>query len=100
MPEDFDPTTIEDPMVLRQVVIFLLNIVEKLTLENQALREEVQQLRDENNQLKGEQGKPKILPNKKPGDISSVAERRVPRPPKKKSGHRQHLVITETQVLK
>ncbi len=89
MPANFDPTTIQDP-ILRQAFLFLLNMVEKLTLKNQTLREENQALRDEINHLKGEQAKPKILPSHKPGDISSEKERRVPRTrPAKHTRHYQ-----------
>jgi hypothetical protein len=44
----------------------LLNLVEYLLQENQALKEENQQLRDEINRLKGEKGKPKIKANTHP----------------------------------
>ncbi len=97
MPDNFDPTTIED-LTLRPVVIFLMNTVEKLTLQNQAQAEEIQHLRDEINRLKGEKGKPNIRPNKKSGDISSEKERHVPSP-HQKSSHSQHLVISRTQTL-
>ena len=40
------------------MVILLLNLVEELKQENQAVRLEIQRMRDENNRLKGEQGKP------------------------------------------
>jgi len=97
MPDNFDPTRIED-LTLRQVVIFLMNTVEKLTLQNQTLQAENQTLRDEINRLKGEQGKPKIQPSKKQGDVSSEKERHVPTS-HKKSSHRQHMVISRTQTL-
>ena len=55
----------------------LLNIIESIAAENEALKGEVQELRDENNRLKGEQGKPDIKANKKKAqDISSEAERK------------------------
>jgi len=55
----------------------LLNIIESIAAENEALKGEVQELRDENNRLKGEQGKPEIKANKKKAqDISSEAERK------------------------
>jgi hypothetical protein len=50
VPENFDPTTIEDP-VLRQIVIFLLNRDEKQAAQIQALQDEKQALRDEINRL-------------------------------------------------
>jgi hypothetical protein len=79
----FNPQTIQDLAGARQAIIELLNLVEELKSENQALREEVQRLRDENNWLKGEQGKPDIKPNRsKPGkgNHSSEKERRQSKP--------------------
>ena len=63
MLEDFDPSTIEDEG-LRQIVMYLMNMVENLSAKVAEQAEEIQRLRDENNRLKGEQGKPKIRPNK------------------------------------
>ncbi|MGP8321717.1 MAG: hypothetical protein ACT6FE_05270, partial [Methanosarcinaceae archaeon] len=55
----------------------LLQIIEILNEENQALKAELQKTRDELNQLKGEQGKPKFsVPKKKALDISSENERK------------------------
>ncbi len=96
MPDNFDPTTIEDP-TLRQIVGFLMNLVEKLTLQTLAQAEQIQALRDEVNRLNGQQGKPTILPNRT-ADISSEKERHVPKP-HKKSAHRHQLVISRTQTL-
>ena len=72
----FDPNQIQDENA-RQAIIWLLNLVEELKSENEALREEVQQLRNENNRLKGEQGQPDVKPNKakKNQDHSSEKER-------------------------
>jgi hypothetical protein len=98
MPDNFDPTTTFDPL-LRQAFLFLLNLVEKQAAQIQALQIENQALRDENNHLKGEQGKPKILPNKKQGNISSEAERRTPRTrPAKHTNHYQS--VDRTLVLR
>jgi regulator of replication initiation timing len=75
----FNPELIQDLEGARQAIVALLNLVEDMKSENQALREEVQRLRDENNRLKGEQGKPDIKPNKQASaksDHSSEAERR------------------------
>jgi len=67
------------------IMLQLLNLIESLASENQALSEAVQKLRDENNRLKGEQGKPTIRPQtKKPGDISSEQERKSSSNKKKK----------------
>ena len=49
----------------------LLNLVEKLSMDLRALREENQSLRDEINHLNGEQGKPDTKANKeKPAETS------------------------------
>ena len=63
----------------------LLQIIEILNEENQALKAELQKTRDKLNQLKGEQGKPKFsVPKKKALDISSENERKSLIPPDKK----------------
>ncbi|WP_394707076.1 hypothetical protein [uncultured Desulfobacter sp.] len=57
----------------------LINLVEKLSEENEQLKIEIQKLRDENNQLKGEQGKPKIRGKKGRGkgkNVSSEKDRK------------------------
>ena len=75
----FNPGMIQDLEGARQAIVELLNLVEGMQSENQALREEVQRLRDENNRLKGEQGKPDIKPGRKKSESSkhsSEAERR------------------------
>ena len=79
MLEEFDPSTIEDEG-LRQIVIYLMNLVENLSAKVAEQAEEIQRLRDENNRLKGEQGKPKIKPNKAKADLSSEKERRKSKP--------------------
>jgi len=83
----FNPHQIQDLEGARQAIIRLLNLVEDLKGENDALRETVQNLRDEINRLKGEQGKPDIKPGKKPPrqDHSSEKERRRPRKWRKES---------------
>ena len=77
----FDPNQIKDLDRAREAIGMLLNMVEELKQENDALRKDVQQLRDEVNRLKGEQGKPKIKPGKGVGgsDHSSEKERRQPK---------------------
>jgi FtsZ-binding cell division protein ZapB len=77
----FDPNQIKDLDGARQAIGLLLNLVEELKSENDALREEVQALRDEVNRLRGEQGQPKIKGNKKQPkqDHSSEKERRRPK---------------------
>ena len=80
----FDPKQIQDLDGARQAIGLLLNLVEELKSENDALRDEVQKLRDEVNRLQGEQGKPEIRPQTQNGNISSEAERKK----KKKKGKR------------
>jgi FtsZ-binding cell division protein ZapB len=77
----FDPKQIQDLDGARQAIGLLLNLVEELKSENDALREEVQKLRDEVNRLQGEQGKPAVKPSKRQPkqDHSSEKERRRPK---------------------
>ena len=70
MLENFDPNTIADESV-RQVVFYLMNLVEKLSAKVQEQAEEIERLGEENNRLKGEQGKPKIKANKSARELSS-----------------------------
>jgi hypothetical protein len=97
----FDPTEIKDIEGAQQAISQLLNLVEELKRENEALREEVQKQRDEINRLKGEQGKPDIKANKKAklGDISSEKERRKP-VKRKKESKLDKIKIDREQVLK
>lgn len=77
----FDPNQIQDLDGARQAIKLLLNLVEELKRESDALRVENQELRDENNRLQGEQGKPAVKPSKKQPkqDHSSEKERRRPK---------------------
>ena len=87
MLEGFDPNQIQDLEGARQAIVMLLNLVETLKTESQALREQNQRLRDEVNRLKGEQGKPNIKPNRQKGvsaNHSSEPERRQPQKRKKR----------------
>ena len=87
MLDGFDPTQIQDLEGARQAIVMLLNLVETLKTESQALREQNQRLRDEVNRLKGEQGKPNIKPNRQKGvsaNHSSEPERRQPQKRKKR----------------
>ncbi|MGH3181650.1 MAG: hypothetical protein ACRDOE_07070 [Streptosporangiaceae bacterium] len=84
LPLDLNLEAIPDA-VTRAAVQRLLNLVEQLYRENQALRAENQRLRDEINRLKGEQGKPVFpahratpKPRPPPADHSSESERREP----------------------
>jgi hypothetical protein len=82
---DLNLDAITDPAA-RQVIGQLLNLIETLVAENQALRTENQQLRDELARLKGGSGKPDIKPSTAPApptDHSSEQERRTPKPRQK-----------------
>jgi hypothetical protein len=97
MLEEFDPNSIEEEGV-RQVVIALMNVVDKQdsTITEQAA--EIQRLRDEINRLKGEQGKPKIAANKPRPDLSSEKQRRESKPHQKSSKQAQ-IQIDRVEVL-
>jgi len=97
MVEEFDPNSIEEEGV-RQVVIGLMNVVDKQdgTIAEQAA--EIQRLRDEINRLKGEQGKPKIVANKPAMDLSSEKQRRESKPHHKSSKQAQ-IQIDRVEVL-
>ncbi len=71
-----DVTAIADAE-LKDTVSGLLNLVESLAAENEALTAEIQQLNDDINRLKGEQGKPDIKgrTQKESDDHSSEKER-------------------------
>jgi len=81
----------------RRAIRALLNLVEELRAENQALRAEVQRQRDEINRLKGEQGRPDVKPPVK-AELSSEVERRQPRG-WRKGAKRDQLVVTRTERL-
>ncbi len=82
---DVNLDAITDPAT-RQVIGQLLNLIETLVAENQALRAENQQLRDENARLKGGSGKPDVKPptsSTPTPDHSSERERHTPKPRRK-----------------
>lgn len=96
----FDPNQIKDLERAREAIGMLLNLVEELKRENDALRAKVQQLRDEVNRLKGEQGKPKIKPGKKAGgsNHSSEKERRQPKERKRRRKVQQIKIDREKKL--
>jgi hypothetical protein len=98
MLENFDPNTIEDEVV-RQVVLYLMNVVENQNTKIQEQAKEIQRQRDEINRLKGEQGKPKIKANKPTRDQSSEKERRQSKPHHKAS-KQPEIKIDRVEVLK
>ncbi len=81
--DDLDLTGIQDENA-RQLILRLLNLVEKLSADLRDSQAENQRLRDEIYRMKGEQGKPKVKANapKPPvaaSDHSSEKERHKPR---------------------
>src|SRR5207244_13297756 len=98
MLENFDPNTIQDEAV-RQVVLYLMNMVEDQHAKIQEKAEELQRQRDEINRLKGEQGKPKIKANKPAPDVSSEKERRESKP-NHKGSKESKIRIDRVEVLK
>jgi len=86
----FDPETITDLEGARSAIRMLLNLIEEMQSENQALRAEVASLRDEIQRLKGEQGRPDIKANKNKqrAEHSSEKERRQPK--KWRKGKKKH----------
>jgi hypothetical protein len=102
MLEDLDLNAIQEENA-RELVKRLLNMIEQLSGEVRALREENQQLRDGNNRLKGEQGQPKVQGNKKAsapkGEHSSEIERRRKRKRHKKS-KKQNVAIQREEIVK
>jgi len=80
---------------VKETVLTLLNIIEKLAKENADLHQQVQHLNDEINRLKGEQGKPTIKPNK---DISSEKERKKEKKVHKKRHKNRNIKINRTEI--
>jgi len=82
-------------LAARRIIGVLLNAVETLTAENQAVRAENQRLRDEVNRLKGEQGALTLLPSKRAvADDASERERRAERPARPR-GDKRSLIHSE-----
>jgi hypothetical protein len=98
MLENFDPNTIADEAA-RQVVLYLMNLVESQHALIQEQAEEIQRLRDEINRLKGEQGKPKMKANKPAPRLSSEKERRESKP-HHKANKQSEIRIDRVEVVK
>jgi hypothetical protein len=90
----------------RQTVGRLLNLVEQLHAQVQALTAENQQLRDEIHRLKGERGRP-LFPTARPpqppapksGNVSSEAERHQPKP-HQKGAKRDRIKVDRQEFLR
>ena len=90
-----------DNRKLNDVLPILVQLIERLSQENEELKTTNQKLRDEISLLKGEQGKPKIRGNKKPGEnISSEKDRKArEKKNEKKSKAKKHKIkIDRTEV--
>ncbi len=81
-----------------------INLVEKLSEENEKLKIEIQKLRDENNRLKGEQGKPKIPGKKGSGkgkNVSSEKDRKQREGKEEKpKSKKKNIPINRTEICK
>lgn len=83
----------------RQTMQVLLNLVEELVAENQALRTELAQAKDELARLKGGSGRPKLPSGKAGGstDYSSEQERRAAPKTWQKRGKQDRVRIDRTE---
>ena len=100
MLEHLDLNAIQDENA-RELVVRLLNLIEKLSADLRDAQADIQRLRDENNRLKGEQGQPRINPNvaNPPADHSSENERHKPRQ-RSKGSKNANIPIDREQVVK
>lgn len=94
-----------DPESVSRTLSILINLVERLSEQNEELKLENQRLRDENNRLKGEQGKPNIRGNKGGGkgkNVSSEEERkkRGGKKKKKSKSKKQNIRIDRSEICK
>ena len=101
--DNIDLNAIQDENA-RQLIMRLLNLIEKLTADLRDVQAENQRLRDEINRLKGEQGKPKIKgntskPPKEVQDHSSEKERQK-RHRHSKGSKKAQIHIDREQVVK
>ena len=101
---DVRPNFLDKEAMSRSLTI-LINLVEKLSEENEKVKLENQKLRDENNRLKGEQGKPNIRGNKGSGkgnDVSSEKDRkqREGKEDKNPKGKKGNIPIDRAEICK
>jgi len=98
--DDLDLSRIQDENA-RELIVSLLNLIEKQAADLREAQAEIQRLRDEINRLKGELGEPKFkgnTPKAPPSDHSSEKERQKPRPHHKR-GKKAALIIHREQVV-
>jgi hypothetical protein len=88
----------------RELIVRLMNLVEKLSADLREAQAENQRLRDEVARLKGEKGKPNIKPNASSGNrnYSSEKERKKPKAPNSepKEPKQERLKIDREETLK
>jgi hypothetical protein len=100
MLDDIDLSRIQDEKA-RELIMRLLNLVEKQAADLCDAQIEIQRLRDEVNRLKGEQGQPKIKGNTPKPSLtkhSSEKERHKPRQ-RQKSSKKAGIQINREQVV-
>jgi hypothetical protein len=88
----------------RELIIRLLNLIERLSADLREAQQENQRLRDEIARLKGEKGKPQVKPNACSGNrnYSSERERKGPQAPTSefKTPKQERLRIDREETLK
>ena len=101
MLDDLDLTAIQDENA-RQLIVRLLNLIEKQAADLRDAQAEIQRLRDEIYRLKGEQGKPKIKANTpKPPLTNHSSEKERHKPcQRSKSSKKANIRIDREQVVK
>src|SRR5712691_7185127 len=103
MLEELDLSQIQDEGA-RQLIIRLLNLVERLSADLREAQQENQRLRDEIARLKGEKGKPQIKPNASSTNrnYSSEKERKKPKAPgaESKAPKQERVRIDREEILK
>ena len=101
--DDIDLTAIQDENA-RQLILRLLNLIEKLSADLRDAQAENQRLRDEINRMKGEQGKPKIKGNtaKPPKEAShhSSEKERQKRQRHSKGSKKALIQVDREQIVK
>ena len=95
--DDIDIGAVDNPEI-KKLVVTLLNSIEQLHEQVQALTDENQRLRDEIARLKGGNAKPRVPPQSASKDYSSEQKRRTPASWSKKP--KNHLLtVTRTEQI-
>ena len=101
MLDDINLSKIQDENA-RELIMRLLNLIEKQATGIRDAKNEIQRLRDEVNRLKGEQGKPKIKGNTPKSGLtnhSSEKERSKPHERRRRS-KKAEIQINEEKIVK